>query len=125
MLKKAYDNGIFPRISMKKLDGFCFVSNLYETAEKVPNLELLQSYRLDDLNCSKLYSNPGMFFDIWKEEVIEKAKKEAKALRKKNKKREKQNIRKEIQAGELVKIETRNVRFFINAKHWGGVHKLH
>ena len=61
-----------------------------------------------------------MFFDIWKEEVIEKAKKEAKALRKKNKKREKQNIRKEIQAGELVKIETRNVRFFINTKNWGG-----
>ena len=60
-----------------------------------------------------------MFFDIWKEEVIEKAKKEAKALRKKNKKREKQNIRKEIQAGELVKIETRNVRFFINTKHGG------
>ena len=58
-----------------------------------------------------------MFFDIWKEEVIEKAKKEAKALRKKNKKREKQNIRKEIQAGELVTIETRNVRFFINTKH--------
>ena len=113
MLKKAYDNGILPRISMRKLDGFCFFSDLYETAEKVPNLELLQSYRLDDLNCSKLYSNPGMFFDIWKEEVIEKAKKEAKALRKKNKKREKQNIRKELQAGDLVKIETRNVRFFI------------
>ena len=64
-----------------------------------------------------------MFFDIWKEEVIEKAKKEAKALRKKNKKREKQNIRKEIQAGELVKIETRNVRFFINTNHWGGGQK--
>ena len=54
-----------------------------------------------------------MFFDIWKEEIIEKAKKEAKALRKKNKKREKQSIRKELQAGDLVKIETRNVRFFI------------
>ena len=53
-----------------------------------------------------------MFFDIWKEEIIEKAKKEAKALRKKNKKREKQSIRKELQAGDLVKIETRNVRFF-------------
>ena len=53
-----------------------------------------------------------MFFDIWKEEIIEKAKKEAKALRKKNKKREKQSIRKEIQAGDLGKIETRNVRFF-------------
>ena len=90
-----------------------FFSNLYETAEKLPNLECLQSYRLDDLNCTKLYSNPGMFFDIWKEEIIEKAKKEAKALRKKNKKREKQSIRKEIQAGDLGKIETRNVRFFI------------
>ena len=54
-----------------------------------------------------------MFFDIWKEEIIEKAKKEAKALRKKNKKREKQSIRKEIQAGDLGKIETRNVRFLV------------
>ena len=90
-----------------------FFSNLYETAEKLPNLECLQSYRLDDLNCIKLYSNPGMFFDIWKEEIIEKAKKEAKALRKKNKKREKQSIRKELQAGDLVKIETRNVRFLV------------
>jgi hypothetical protein len=98
---------------------FSIYSDLYETAEKVPNLELLQSYRLDDLNCSKLYSNPGMFFDIWKEEVIEKAKKEAKALRRKNKKKEKQNIRKEIQAGDLTKIETRAVRFFIFTKHWG------
>ena len=111
------EKSIWQRNSSKNFNeeiwGLLFFSDLYETAEKVPNLELLQSYRLDDLNCSKLYSNPGMFFDIWKEEVIEKAKKEAKALRKKNKKREKQNIRKELQAGDLVKIETRNVIFFI------------
>ena len=47
-----------------------------------------------------------MFFEIWKEEVIEKAKKEAKALRKRNKRREKVTIRNQIEEGQLKKIET-------------------
>jgi len=114
--KLGIEAGLFTLQSRPKA-----ISNLYETAEKLPNLECLQSYRLDDLNCTKLYSNPGMFFDIWKEEIIEKAKKEAKALRKKNKKREKQSIRKELQAGDLVKIETRNQKLLREAIERGDV----
>ena len=58
-----------------------------------------------------------MFFEIWKEEVIEKAKKEAKALRKKNKKKNREELRKEIKAGDLGVIETRNVRVLLNRTH--------
>merc|ERR1711962_1052117 len=57
------------------------IKDLYDAAEKNPNLELLQEYRTDNLNCAKLYSNPEIFFEIWKAEIIENAKKEAKIER--------------------------------------------
>jgi hypothetical protein len=31
-------------------------------------------FRDDDLNCAKLYSDPDMFFQIWKEELIKESK---------------------------------------------------
>ena len=81
------------------------INDLYDSAEKNPNLELLQDYRLDDLNCAKLYSNPDMFFEIWKSEILENAKKEAKEERKRmrEKRKKKGPERKEIvKLGKIV-----------------------
>ena len=52
----------------------------------------LQAYRDDEKNCQKLYSNPDMFFDTWKEEFIQKMEEERKKRRKeqKEKKRNRQ-----------------------------------
>ena len=82
------------------------INDLYDSAETVPNLELLQEYRLDDLNCAKLYSNPGMFFEIWKLEILENAKKDAKAERERKKKQKKIKGPERKQIKKLDKIET-------------------
>ena len=39
---------------------------------------MFQEYRDDDNNCQKLYSNPDMFFEIWKEDFINKMEEERK-----------------------------------------------
>ena len=37
-----------------------------------------KQYREDDKDCQKLYSNPDMFFDLWKEDFINKMEEERK-----------------------------------------------
>ena len=84
------------------------INELYECCDTLPNFDLVQEFRTDDLSCKKLYSNAGMFFEIWKLNMIEEAKKEAKALRKTRPKRGKnEKIGTEIKQCE--KIETHRV----------------
>jgi WAS family protein 3 len=43
---------------------------LYNKCEDPPNLDLLNPYRDDSKSALKLYTNPGYFFDLWKEEML-------------------------------------------------------
>ena len=56
---------------------------------------LIKQYREDDFECPKLYSNPDMFFEIWKEAFISKMEEERK--KKKERKIERDKIRKQMQ----------------------------
>ena len=73
----------------------------------------IKQYRDDDLECQKLYSNPDMFFEIWKEAFISKMEEERK--KKKDQKKEREKIRKKMQEQnqreeiKLEKIKTRTV----------------
>ena len=51
------------------------MQDLYQKCEPVPELHRLQDFRDDDRQCVKLYSDPGMFFKIWREEMLKAAKK--------------------------------------------------
>ena len=74
---------------------------------------LIKQYREDDFECPKLYSNPDMFFEIWKEAFISKMEEERK--KKKDQKKERDKIRKQMQEQnqreekKLEKIKTRTV----------------
>ena len=73
----------------------------------------IKQYRDDDLECQKLYSNPDMFFELWKEAFITKMEEERK--KKRDQKKEREKIRKQVQeqnqraAIELPKIKTLTV----------------
>ena len=56
----------------------------------------IKQYRDDELECQKLYSNPDMFFEIWKEAFISKMEEERK--KKKDQMKERDKIRKKMQA---------------------------
>ncbi len=51
------------------------VRALYDGCEAAPRLKELQVYRQDSLDCQKLYSDPEMFFAIWKNGMLDAAKK--------------------------------------------------
>ena len=87
--KKSITFGLFTESTRPKP-----INDLYERSEKAPNFELVQRFRQDDKVCLKLYSDPGMFFQIWKDQLIEAAKKEQKE--KKRPKNRKKTIRRDI-----------------------------
>ena len=59
----------------------------------------LQNYRDDGKYCEKLYSNPEMFFDIWKEDFINRMEEERKK-RKAEQKLRRQNRKKNEQSNQ-------------------------
>ena len=56
-------------------------------------LFVLQAYREDEKICQKLYSNPDMFFEIWKEDFINKMEEERKKRRQEAKERKKERLK--------------------------------
>ena len=77
-----------------------------------------KEYREDELNCQKLYSNPDMFFETWKDEFIKKMEEEHKKRKEIQKRRK--SIRKKQQeegrrtAKKSEKIVTQAVIKIIN-----------
>ena len=74
----------------------------------------IQQYREDEKDCQKLYSNPEMFFDLWKEDFINKMEEERKkrreAMKARKQARQKQkqeNKRKEKTMEDMVTIVPR------------------
>ena len=101
------------------LDGHFFtpenrpqkIQELYLKANPIPNMDILQPYRDDDLKCQHVYSHPGFFFELWKAQFEEAARKEKekrreeRKLRKKNRKKEPK--RKQV---EYTKLKTTTQR---------------
>ena len=57
------------------------IKDLYINADPMPKLDILQAYRDDDLKCKHIYSHPGFFFELWKAQFEEAARKEKIRLR--------------------------------------------
>ena len=87
------------------------IQELYVKADPIPNMDILQPYREDDLKCRHVYSHPGFFFELWKAQFEEAARKEKekrreeRKLRKKNRKKE--PTRKQV---EYTKLKTTTQR---------------
>ena len=92
------------------------IQELYLKADPIPNMDILQPYREDDLKCRHVYSHPGFFFELWKKEFEEAARKEKerrreeRKLRKKNRKKEPK--RKQV---EYTKLKTTTDRYIEEA----------
>ena len=82
---------------------------IYEKADTMPKLSILQEYREDDRLCSSFYSHPGYFFELWKAEFEEAArieKEKRKAARKE--KRKKKGTKPKRKVVQYTHIKTRN-----------------
>lgn len=78
----------------------------YECCEGIPDLASLQEYRDDGKICTKMYSDPDWFFQIWKDNMLKEAEKNMKKRVKKKKIDHKEREKKTFKT-----IETTNVRF--------------
>jgi len=67
--RSTYENtaGFFTKNSRPET-----ITSLYEKCDPIPNVLLMQELRDDDKSCDKLYSDPNMFFEIWKSEFMKK-----------------------------------------------------
>ena len=85
------------------------ITEIYQKADPMPNLGVLQEFRDDERLCSSFYSHPGYFFELWKAQFQEAARieKEKRKEARKEKKKKKANKpeRKKVQ---YVKIKTKN-----------------
>ena len=109
------------------LDGHFFtpenrpqkIQELYLKANPIPNMDILQPYRDDDLKCQHVYSHPGFFFELWKAQFEEAARKEKekrreeRKLRKKNRKKEPK--RKQVEYTKLKTTTQRHIEAAIAA----------
>ena len=62
------------------------IRKLYESAEKIPNIHIMDEFRDDDKNCRTLYSDEGFFFEILKEHILKLWEEEKQLIRKERKK---------------------------------------
>ena len=79
------DSQLFTRANRPNI-----ITEIYEKADPMPKLSILQEYRDDDRLCSSFYSHPGYFFELWKAEFEEAArleKEKRKAARKEKRKK--------------------------------------
>ena len=65
------------------------IQELYVKADPIPNMDILQPYRDDELKCRHVYSHPGYFFELWKAQFEEAARKEKERRREERKQRKK------------------------------------
>ena len=65
------------------------IQELYMKADPIPNMDILQPYRDDELKCGHFYSHPGFFFELWKAQFVEAARKEKEKRREERKRRKK------------------------------------
>ena len=87
------------------------IQYLYLKADPMPDLELVQPFRDDDVRSRHVYSNPGYFFELWRAEFQEATRKEKAKRREERKLRKKDKkapTRKQIE--KLDKIETQKDR---------------
>jgi hypothetical protein len=92
------DAGLFSRASRPLA-----VQDLYLRCEGVPKVDIMQPYRDDTAICTKLYSDPGMFFDLWRKSMLEMAHKAKQYKRSKSKKKSNQNqARKVVQVTKIM-----------------------
>ena len=62
-------------------------------------------FREDDKQCTKLFSDPGMFFEIWKDKMIESMKQSQMARRETRKSKKAKGImRKDVKIAKIVTI---------------------
>ena len=84
------------------------ILQLYVRAAPMPDLDILQPFRDDEVECRHVYSHPGYFFELWKAQFEEAARKEKEKRREERKLRKKNRIktpgRKKIE--NLTKIQT-------------------
>ncbi len=88
------------------------ILDMYDGCERVPNLGLVQEFREDDKDCRKLYSDPGMFFRIWRDHVIEEAKKAQKSRTSKKKDPAKVGGRKNLNPTRIITTRVCFTSFF-------------
>ena len=90
-----------PYRGVDNLDGQLFTSStrpqsmleLYDRADGLPNFDLLQPYRDDDLIIRNFYSNPNYFLELWKKEFEEAT------IAERQKRKEQRRARKEAKKG--------------------------
>lgn len=73
-----FDQQIFTKMSFSDA-----MRTLYENADAPPALSLLDEFRDDGVESLKLYSDPGYFFDYWKDGLIKEN--ETRRIERKNK----------------------------------------
>ena len=91
--------GFFTRKSRSKT-----LTDMYDCCDPLPNFDLVQGYRDDELECKKMYSDPDWFFRIWRDHIIQEAEQNRPKKTKKKKKIKERVVK------ERAKIETQAVR---------------
>ena len=96
------------------------IQQLYLKAEPMPDLDLLQPFREDDVRCRHVYSHPGYFFELWKTQFEEAARKEKARRKEERKLRKKKNDktpkRKQIEKLEKIRTQVDRLREEAEAK---------
>ena len=69
---------------------------------------LTQEYREDDESCEKLYSDPDMFFEIWKKDFVRKMDTEIIKRQERKKSRKSQSRRNIASAPKIITRVVRN-----------------